>query len=114
MAYTILQKLEDVHEEKLVAVSQLIKLDREHVVVDFERKGYTSCDTFLFESGWVILHGTDTKVELTRILCSCDKAHDHGIYYQAPRQMELWEALFAIGELDALGAPADLDKGDDK
>lgn len=102
MTYTVLKTLEDSKEDALVALTQLVKLDRKHTVVDFQRQGYTACDTFLFESGWVIPKGTDSKVEVTRILLSCESGHDHGIYYQAPRQMELWEALFAIGELDAL------------
>jgi len=106
MTYTITETLEESDD----ATVQLITLNAPHNAVDFEANGYTEVDTFRFESGHIELDG-GAKIEITRLLMSCEKAHDHGVYYQAPRQQTLWETMFAIGELPADTTPlADIDK----
>jgi hypothetical protein len=39
-------------------------------------------------------------VQVTRLLASCKEGHDHGVYYQSPNMLELWEVMFSIGEVN--------------
>ena len=106
MTYNIKETIEQSSDH----VVQIVTTSKPHNCVDFEREGYTEVDTFRFESGFVQLDDT-TKIEITRILMSCEKGHDHGVYYQAPRQMDVWEAFFALGETpEDTGLLSELDK----
>ncbi len=97
MSYEVTKTIAEETTDTQHGLIQLVKLDRKHTAADFEQQTYVDVDTFRFESGWVRLDDT-TKVEVTRLIMSCSDAHDHGVYYQAPRVMELWEVMFAIGE----------------
>jgi len=100
MGYAILETISKIESDGQVELTQLVKLDRKHTTIDFDKQQFVDVDKFKFETGWTRLDG-DTKVEITRLLSSCDKGHNHGVYYQAPRHMELWEVMFAIGEVNA-------------
>jgi hypothetical protein len=107
MSYEITETLEDTTTDDERILVQMVILSRPHTVVDFENQEYVKVDKFRFESGWIQLD-SDTRIELTRVLQSCSSGHDHGVYYQAPRHMELWEAMFAIGETNGV-LPEDVD-----
>jgi len=100
--YEITKTLADTKSDKSVELIQMVKLSQKHAMVDFAAGDYVAADTFRFESGWIQVD-EDTRIELTRLLSSCDSEHDHGVYYQAPRHMTLWETMFAIGEIPADG-----------
>jgi hypothetical protein len=97
MTYTIIKTIEDKKSDEETSVILIVETDTEHVAVDFENSRYTKVKRWRFESGFVRLDD-ESRVEITRLLMSCSSDHAHGVYYQAPRQMELWEAMFAIGE----------------
>lgn len=98
MTYKVEREIESETTEDQRHVVQLIKVSRPHVAIDFAKEQYTDVDLFRFESGYVTLEGA--KVEITRLLISCEKGHDHGVYYQAPRELSLFETMFAVGELE--------------
>ncbi len=113
MTYTLTKEITTSTSEHEVVNVAMVEVDKPHTVVDFENGKYVQVDTFKFESGWIQVD-ENTKVEVTRLLQSCDKEHDHGVYYQAPRQMELWEAMFAIGEVNPGFIPDDTKYKEDK
>lgn len=101
--YEIIREVENNTTEKGSQKSTLVRLGRPHVVANFEKEDFVVVDIVLIESGWVdlsaISEGTYSKFECTRVVASCESGHDHSlVLYQAPRQMDLWEALFSIGE----------------
>lgn len=99
MSYTIIKTLEDRKDDEETTLVQIVETEREHTAIDFEKARYTRVKRFRFESGFIRLD-ENTKVEITRVVMSCESDHAHGVYYQAPRQMSLWEAMFAIGEVN--------------
>jgi hypothetical protein len=102
MTYEIVKTLEEYTDEKQHGVVMIVKVNSPHVSLDFSDKAFHDITTFRFESGWVQVD-ENTKLEITRLLASCSEDHDHGVYYQAPREMPLWEAMFNIGEISADG-----------
>jgi hypothetical protein len=101
MTYKVLKTIEDKTSDDERSVIQIVEVSSPHVAADFEDDRFVEVILFRFETGWLRLD-EHTKYEVTRLLCSCESDHNHGVYYQAPRQMELWEAMFAIGETDGL------------
>lgn len=99
MTYKLIKTVEDIKDDDQAAIVQMVSVANPHTVIDFANRSYKDIDHFRFESGYVKLDET-TTIEITRVLLSCEDEHDHGVYYQAPRQMELWEAMFAIGEVE--------------
>lgn len=106
MTYKIVKTIEDKKSEEETSLVLIVETETEHLAVDFEKSRYTKVTRWRFESGFVRLHD-NAKLEITRLMMSCESDHAHGVYYQAPRQLELWEAMFAIGESPA-EAPTDL------
>jgi hypothetical protein len=97
-------------EQSDTALVQVVQTSTLHNAVDFENNGYTQIDKFRFESGSIELED-GAKIEITRLLMTCDKDHDHGVYYQAPRKQTLWETMFAVGETpEDTSVLSDLDK----
>ena len=101
MTYSITKTLEDSTTEDERSLVQLVEFTNVHRAVDFEKSDFVEVTTFRFESGWVRLPDGN-RIEVTRLLMSCEKGHDHGVYYQSPRAMELWETCFAVGETDGV------------
>lgn len=96
MTYKIVKTIEDMSSERDRAHVAILETDNQHLAVDFESQQYVFVNRWRFESGWTDVDGQ--RVEVTRVLASCEKDHGHGVYYQAPRHMEIWEAMFALGE----------------
>jgi hypothetical protein len=111
MSYKIIKTIEDNKSEEETSLILIVETEHEHVAVDFENSRYTKVNRFRFESGFIRLDN-DTKIELTRVLMSCEKDHAHGVYYQAPRALELWEAMFLIGEVNPV--EGDIFKSEEK
>lgn len=97
MTYTLAATVEDSTTDVERSLVQMVDVSIDHLIPDFEDRTFRSVNRFRFETGYQILDD-GRKVECTRILMSCKKDHNHGVYYQAPRAMELWEAMFAVGE----------------
>lgn len=98
MTYNIEKQPTEHKDDQQRTVSQLVKVGKAHTMADFDRDTFVDVEYFLFESGHIQLDD-NTKVELTRIWASCEEGHPHSVYYQSPREMELWEAMFSIGEV---------------
>lgn len=117
MTYTIEETITDENRaDESRSLVQLVKLDKAHAAIDFDNEDFVSVDTLRFETGWVIIDDKGTKVELTRLLMSCESGHNHGVYYQSPRELTLWEAMYAIGEIAETpepGSPAHADTDKD-
>jgi hypothetical protein len=101
MSYEIIKTVDTSKTDGQENIVQIVKVSRNHVATDFDNEQFVDVDTFRFESGHIVL-GDGVKLEITRVLMTCDEGHNHGVYYQAPRQMELWEAMFAIGEVNPI------------
>jgi hypothetical protein len=81
----------------------LLKLDKKHASILFRENDIIFTDYFRYESGWVNVSDINPdfgKVQVTRLLASCKEGHDHGVYYQSPNMLELWEVMFSIGEVN--------------
>lgn len=116
MTYTVIETITDENREnESRSLVQIVKVADKHAAIDFDKEDFVSVDTFRFEAGWVVVND-NTKIELTRVLMSCEDGHNHGVYYQSPRELTLWEAMYAIGEIaeaPELGNPAHADTDKD-
>lgn len=101
MSYEVIKTIEDNHTDEQSSLVQVVEVSRQHVAIDFENEQYVDVQRFRFETGNVRLD-ENTNLEITRLLMTCSDDHNHGVYYQAPRKMELWEAMFAIGEVNPI------------
>jgi hypothetical protein len=91
----------------------LVKLDKKHAHILFADGGVIFTEYFKYQSGWADVSSVNPefgKVRVTRLLASCKDGHDHGVHYQTPGLVELWEAMFSIGEVNAMPDTTDLEK----
>jgi len=85
----------------------LVKTDKKHPVILFKEQDVVLTDHFRVEFGWADYskihenYEQFTRVECTRVLASCPEGHDHGVYYQSPTMQELWQVMYAIGEVNS-------------
>ena len=99
MGYKIVKEISQTKDEVQETKEVMIKTDREHNMYSFEDGRYGATDTFVLQTATThITDPVDAVIEVSRLVISCEKGHDHGVYYQAPRVMDVWEVMFAIGE----------------
>lgn len=97
MTYTIVQELPADKSEGQESHVTLVKTSTKHNAIDFDKEGFVQVEHFRIESGFIEL-SPEIRIEITRVLQSCPEGHNHGVYYQSPRQLTVWEAMFAVGE----------------